>query len=74
MRFIFKILGLSLFIMEITSCAGSKDFVFEKNPPFTVTQAYFQKWVAGVKGGGSGTNVHITLTAIKEELKIEEIF
>ena len=73
MRYIYKILGISVVIMAI-SCAGTKDYVFEQNPPFTVSQAYFQKWVAGVQGGGSGTNLHITLSNIKEDITIEEMF
>lgn len=32
---------------------------------FTISEIYFQHWVAGVRGGGSGINIHVTF---KEKL------
>lgn len=63
-----------MIMMGISSCAGGKDYMLEQNPPFTVTSAYFQKWVAGIKEGGSGTKVHITIKNIKEDISVNEIF
>ena len=74
MKKLFKILGLSIFVIGISGCAGGKDYLLEQNPPFTVSSAYFQKWVAGIKEGGSGTKVHITIENIKEEISVKEIF
>ncbi|MEZ4778142.1 MAG: hypothetical protein R2786_02025 [Flavobacteriaceae bacterium] len=74
MRNIIKILGISVFVLGITACAGGKEYLLEQNPPFSIKEAYFQKWVAGVKGGGSGTHVHVTLSNIKEDIVIEEIY
>ncbi|MEZ4857300.1 MAG: hypothetical protein R2781_00645 [Flavobacteriaceae bacterium] len=70
----YRIMGISFFIFAMVSCAGGKDILFEKTPPFTVQSAYFQKWIAGVQGGGSGTNVHITLGNTNEEILINDIF
>ncbi|MCB0456746.1 MAG: hypothetical protein KDC91_03310 [Flavobacteriaceae bacterium] len=74
MKNFFKILGISAFVLGVTACAGGKEYLLEKNPPFSIKEAYFQKWVAGVQGGGSGTNLHITLSNIKEDITIEEIY
>ena len=74
MKKLFKILGLSIFVIGISGCAGGKDYLLEQNPPFTVSTAYFQKWVAGIKEGGLGTKVHITIENIKEEISVKEIF
>jgi hypothetical protein len=60
--------------MGISSCAGGKEYLLEQNPPFEVKASYFQKWVAGVEEGGSGTNVYITLENIKEEILVKEIY
>lgn len=74
MKKLFKILGLSIFVMGISSCAGGKDYLLEQNPPFVIKQSYFQKWVAGVQGGGSGINVNIVLENIKEDIVVKEIY
>lgn len=74
MKKLFKLLGLSIMVMGISSCAGGKDYGLEQNPPFEVKSSYFQKWVAGVKEGGSGTKVHITLENIKEDILVKEIY
>lgn len=46
----------------------------EQNPPFTISEAYYQKWVAGVEEGGSGTNIHITFTEKDEDVVIQNIY
>lgn len=56
------------------SCAGGKDVLFEKEPPFKVKAAFFQTWVAGIEGGGSGINVSIILGEIFEEIEVKEIY
>lgn len=60
------------------NCGGSKsgngDYKLEKNPPFSVKDAYYQDWVAGIKEGGSGTNVYITLDDFTDDVVIEKIY
>lgn len=57
-------------------CAGSKDSLYslEQEPPFEITNSFFQRWVAGIKEGGSGVNVHITIENISEELDLKHIY
>ena len=68
------IIGMVLSLFGLSNCAGGKDALLEKSPPFKIENAFFQKWVAGVKGGGSGINFSITLTDIQEEVKVKEIY
>lgn len=42
----------------IVSCSTSKEVKKDTNF-YEIENAYYQKWVAGVKGGGSGINLHI---------------
>ncbi|MAO07424.1 MAG: hypothetical protein CL596_01790 [Alteromonas sp.] len=56
------------------NCAGGKDFQLEKNPPSQIRQAYFQKWIAGVQGGGSGTNVHFVIELEEQEATLEALY
>jgi len=73
MKNLLKIFGLSILVMGISSCAGGKDYSLEQNPPFEIESAYFQKWMAGVRGGGSGTKVFITLSETDSEISFVEI-
>lgn len=74
MKSVLKILGLIIIVMGLSSCASGKDYVLEQNPPFKVNSGYFQKWVAGVQGGGSGTKVYISLAAINKDITVEELY
>ena len=75
-----KILFLLMTITSLTlgSCGGSKsnnsNMDFTSNPPFKIQEIYSQKWVAGVRGGGSGTNVYITFSEVSEGVVFQEIF
>jgi hypothetical protein len=64
----------SCIALNFSNCAGGKDVLFEREPPFEVKGAFFQNWVAGIKGGGSGTNVSILLGSIIEEIAVKEIY
>lgn len=67
---------MTLVLFSLCSCAGGKDTAmsFEQEPPFTLGAAYYQDWVAGVQEGGSGTNVHITIEDIMEDVEILHIY
>jgi hypothetical protein len=71
---IFGLFSLSILLLIASNCASSKDtkgIHFESTPPFTISEIFAQDWVAGVKEGGSGTNVHVTYENLNENLKIE---
>ena len=66
----------SVILFAFYSCAGGKDtgYSFEQEPPFTIGTVYYQDWVAGVREGGSGTNVHIAIDSYAEDVTILNIF
>ncbi len=69
--------GMTFLLVSFSNCGSSKDtkaIHFESNPPFTISEIFAQDWVAGVKEGGSGTNVHVTIDNLNENLKIENIY
>jgi hypothetical protein len=58
---------LALFLVNFSNCKSSKNM---DRPVSTAietitTGAYFQKWVAGIKGGGAGINLYIPASALK---------
>ncbi|MFB9051952.1 hypothetical protein ACFFVB_02560 [Formosa undariae] len=48
----------SVLVCSITNCASQK---FEKEVPFSIDEVYVQHWNSGVKMGGSGTNIFVSL-------------
>lgn len=60
------------------ACAGGKNndqvVPFEDNPPFEVTSAFYQPWVAGVKKGGKGMHLGVILEEMTEDVEIGDLF
>ena len=54
-RYIF---GLFLLLFSL-GC--SNQFKLEKKAPLTFKESYYQEWVSGVKGGGSGVDVFLLI-------------
>ena len=77
-KIIFFLITVPLFLLSFSNCGGTQTnnpkMAFEQNPPFKITEAYYQNWVAGVKEGGSGTNVHIVLSEMDSDVVIQNIY
>ena len=60
-RFYKKILFFLFFIFNFSSCKINNNLIAtHRTIPFEFSKPpYIQNWVAGVKGGGSGVNIHI---------------
>ncbi|MDN3723135.1 hypothetical protein QRD02_01970 [Aequorivita sp. SDUM287046] len=73
-----SLLIVPILLLSFSNCGGAQNsgekIVLEKNPPFKIAEAYYQKWVAGVKEGGRGTNVYINFTDLDTEVSIQEIY
>jgi len=46
----------------------------QKNVPFKVNQPYYQKWVAGIKNGGSGINVLLPITNLNTKTRVDSLY
>ncbi len=55
-----KTIVFLIMITLISSCGRSK-IKLESSPLVNINEAYFQKWVSGVRGGGSGLNIHLSI-------------
>lgn len=64
--------------MGITSCGSAQqsksEIMLVQDPPFKIIDAYYQKWVAGVKDGGAGLNLHIVFEKLDPKVRINEIY
>ncbi|AUC74780.1 hypothetical protein [Olleya sp. Bg11-27] len=72
MRF-FKYISVSIlssfFFMQCSSAQK-----LQENASFETSPVYFQKWVAGVKGGGSGINVFIPITTELKDINLDSLY
>ena len=63
---------LTLITFTIVSCSSSKEV--SPNLSENIESIYYQKWIAGVQGGGSGINFHVNLNLpLEENIKLEKV-
>ncbi len=48
--------------------------MFEKNPPFKIEDAFYQKWAAGIQEGGSGIHISIKLKDLDPNVVVQNIY
>lgn len=64
---------LAFILTALLSCSNSKELELQKASE-TIDSVYFQRWVAGIQGGGSGTNFHVNLkTPIEKDVTLEKV-
>lgn len=60
----------------MVGCANK--YQFEEQSALDFSESYYQRWTAGVKGGGSGINIYLTLKSDvnldSENIQIEGIY
>ena len=73
-----KIIAALITVFLFSSCgSGNTDasyLAFEDNPPFIIDEASYQQWTAGTPEGGSGINVFINFSDIKQGVLFKEIY
>jgi hypothetical protein len=63
MRAVFRILFGSALLLGFSQCGSCKEtsYKVQSKTPFSIEKATYNDWIAGIKGGGSGTNVIVTI-------------
>ncbi|SRX52664.1 hypothetical protein AEQU1_00531 [Aequorivita sp. CIP111184] len=78
LKILITLFVVPLFLFSFSNCGGTQEVSIKKtltqNPPFKIADAYYQNWVAGVKDGGSGTNIHITFNELDPDVIIQNIY
>lgn len=62
-----------VFLLLGSSCKTSSD-IFTNNPPFELDRVVAQKWVSGIKNGGSGTQITITFNELERSIDIIGVY
>ncbi|MFC7356110.1 hypothetical protein ACFQO1_00295 [Jejudonia soesokkakensis] len=68
---------LSCLFFSFSNCGGAQEvsgLPLEENPPFTIAEAAFQKWVAGTREGGSGIELYINISNVSEGVVFNDIY
>ena len=77
MRTILFFITASLLLFSFSNCGSAQEkstMSLEQNPPFKIDSSYYQDWIAGIQGGGTGTNIHITFKSIDKDVVIQNIY
>lgn len=70
---LFKYLSVSILSSFLfMQCSSAQKL--QKKASFQTNQVYYQSWVAGVQGGGSGINVFIPVTSELKDLKLDSLY
>lgn len=70
---LFKYTALAFLVLTLfLQCSSAQKL--QENVSFKVEQPYFQKWVAGVKNGGSGINIFIPVTNLKTNITLDSLY
>lgn len=62
---VYKYVSLLFVLITCTQCASQQ---IDKKNPVEIKDAYFQKWISGIEGGGSGFMVYIE---VKEKTDVQ---
>ena len=64
---------LVLIMASFSHCSSAQKL--QKEPPVNIIQAYYQSWVAGVEGGGSGINLYIEIDqSITKNIEFDSVY
>ncbi|MEZ4792929.1 MAG: hypothetical protein R2783_05565 [Gelidibacter sp.] len=68
-----KISILMTLLFLFTDCSTAQKL--QKKAPITIENVYCQKWTAGVKGGGSGINLFIPVSAeMPQTIQLDSVY
>ncbi len=65
LRNILSVTILPLLMFSFSQCSSQKKL--QEKAPVNVVEVFCQSWVAGIKGGGAGIDIFITLEAVPNE-------
>jgi hypothetical protein len=70
LKSLFAIIACVLIPFTMTQCGTTK--IALQETPFQTGEVYFEQWIAGVQGGGSGINVYVPITEISDAIQLQE--
>lgn len=74
LRYIIPMIWFSLFLIGCKSQKQETAILFDKNPPFMIAEAQFQRWTTANNIHKSGWNLFVTFEEIEPTVTMEEVF
>jgi len=59
-------------MVNFSNCASTQKL--EKSLPLTIGEVYYQDWVAGIQGGGSGYNIFIPVLDNPKSITLDSVY
>jgi len=73
-----NIFNIYLMVLTTLSCGSIEketiSYQIMHKPPFSISEASFQKWVGGVQGSGSGFDLKVTFEALPNNISLKEFY
>jgi len=70
MKSILYLLLMLIVLTGFSQCSNTR--ALQDKAPLEIGEVYFQKWIAGIQGGGSGINLFIPTT--KSSIKLDSVY
>lgn len=62
----------TLLAFSVLQCSSAKKL--EEQQPFKIGDVYYQDWVSGIEGGGSGSNIFISIQSNSNNIILESVY
>ncbi|MFL0352929.1 hypothetical protein [Xanthomarina sp. GH4-25] len=65
---------MAVILISFTQCSSAQKLQLQENVSFELGQVTFQRWVAGVQGGGSGIHMLINVVSNKNNVIFDSVY
>ncbi len=72
MKNIIKVLLLTVVATTFCQCTSAQKL--QEKVPFKIGNVYYQHWVAGIQGGGSGVNIFIPIDNSDNTIQLDSVY
>ncbi|MDU8884617.1 hypothetical protein RXV94_00495 [Yeosuana sp. MJ-SS3] len=72
MKQIVNIFFGSFILLSFSHCSSAQNL--QDNAPVELGEVYYQKWVAGIQGGGSGINLFVNLVENNQNVIFDSVY
>ncbi len=69
---IFSFLSICLIVILGSQCSSAQKI--EPVAPLKIGNVYYQSWIAGIEGGGSGINLYIPIILNKNNIEMDSVY
>jgi hypothetical protein len=66
------IMLLGVIVISTLQCSTAQKL--QTAQPFIIGEVYYQDWVSGVIGGGSGTNIYIQMVSNPKQIELDSVY